>query len=145
MLFSLLSSGQQINYFYRLNNHLQNISQEIEKVIPVEELKDNCRRIFSYCAAYNQYDKYWAFNPVVYYGWPVHFKPFRDKFGVLDINQLHQADVYGKFDYIILSRTPLGESEQIYDRFLNEYGIEILSSTREIIIVKVKKSILNHE
>jgi hypothetical protein len=139
MFTSLLYSSHQIFYFRSLNSHFQNITDEIKKVIPVSELKNNYNKILSYRATYNPYNKYFSFSPIVIFGWSALFRPYYEKLGRFYIGDFRQRKAYEKFDYIIFPKKILMLNEYLSKEFLFKSDISILAENNDIIIVKIEK------
>ncbi len=109
----LLLSGmalQQVKFWRGLHDEKTTIvanGRIVARTIPDDILKNSPGGIICCVNYYNPYNKYHLCNPtVVAGGWGVRFAPFIDRFGLLNLADPFNSDIYKKADYLILPTHP---------------------------------------
>lgn len=125
-----------IQYIQVLHN--RNVSQLARQkivlnAIPSNSLKEHPERILNTTGFYNPYNPYLICSPVIYGGWPVGFRPFRERFGLFFLKHKHNDDDFMPYDYLILVNTL---KMLRYNRDMLMAG-EILTNTKDFVIIQV--------
>jgi hypothetical protein len=79
------------------------IKRNVERTIPDAILKNRPGSIIiCFVNYYNPYNKYHLCNPMVVSGWGARFGPFIDRFGLLNLTDPFDSDIYKKAEYLVL-------------------------------------------
>lgn len=101
--------------------------QLAEQYIPARVLAKSSHKVLATKDFFNPHSKYNIASPVLTYAWPCRYKPFRDKFGIVRINELYTPPAH--FDFLIFSHSP-NDSLFVYDAQLLSQNYQFMGENK---------------